>query len=103
MTSTPASRRAREITLIPRSWPSRPTFAVRMRIRLAAASFPATRAMLAMAEHPESGLGGDGALGEAVGDGDSSVGMGQMLAVGGRDRRGPAAGSGQSAGQPEGD
>src|SRR5579859_2187636 len=32
MTSTPASRSAREITLIPRSCPSRPTLAVRMRI-----------------------------------------------------------------------
>src|SRR3981189_3501219 len=32
MTSTPASRRAREMTLMPRSCPSWPTLAVRMRI-----------------------------------------------------------------------
>src|SRR5450432_2848863 len=32
MTSMPASRRARAITLAPRSWPSRPGFATRTRI-----------------------------------------------------------------------
>src|SRR3989304_1477074 len=32
MTSMPASRRARATTLAPRSWPSRPGFAIRTRI-----------------------------------------------------------------------
>src|SRR3954453_21494879 len=37
MTSMPASRNARAITLAPRSWPSRPGFATRTRIFCSAA------------------------------------------------------------------
>src|SRR3989304_3078922 len=51
MTSMPASRSARAITFAPRSWPSRPGFAIRTRIFFAMAPTSVEQRLLPHAEH----------------------------------------------------
>src|SRR5439155_3601808 len=103
MTSTPASRSAREMTLMPRSWPSRPTLAVRMRIRLPAASLPAIDGILSARVRANPGRSSGRALRKAMGDADRSLRVWQVRDVRSIDGGASAAGAEQRARQTHGD